>query len=325
MVGRTAKDVQKKDWKEYVRGFVLGIDFTNTRYKMKAQAGRTLWSLSKAHDMSMATQIGFTSLEDVVDVQNLQLVLKKNDETVQEGNTKDMILKVPELLEQITKYCTLQEGDIIYTGCPGASCKIKVDDDLEAFLYQQKGSENVELANLEFSVVDKEKSKNRRDFDAEYMRQNNLNYEPDLNLQPRCFGAAKNYFTEAKKTDPEMKLPSYPLIFSKSLSMVKREEKFKIPWFSQDDAVNFEVELGVMMNEKKASEVKHWTERVAGYCLLIDYTDRIELAAAGKVKNPVFLSKVQDNFLSLSEFIDKDDIKDPYNVLLELRINGELK
>ena len=55
MVSRTAKDVQKKDWKEYVRGYVLGIDFTNTRYKMKAQQGKTLWSLSKAHDMSMAT------------------------------------------------------------------------------------------------------------------------------------------------------------------------------------------------------------------------------------------------------------------------------
>jgi 2-keto-4-pentenoate hydratase/2-oxohepta-3-ene-1,7-dioic acid hydratase in catechol pathway len=82
-------------------------------------------------------------------------VLKKNEKTVQDGNTKDMLLGVPELLEEITRYCTLQEGDIVYTGSPEGATTVKVGDDLEAFLYQEKDGKSVELANLEFEVADK--------------------------------------------------------------------------------------------------------------------------------------------------------------------------
>ena len=44
--------------------------------------------------------------------------------------------------------------------------------------------------------------------------------------------------------------------------------------------MNFEVELGVIMNGMSSKDAKHWTDRVAGYVLLIDYTDRIELSKA---------------------------------------------
>jgi 2-keto-4-pentenoate hydratase/2-oxohepta-3-ene-1,7-dioic acid hydratase in catechol pathway len=42
-------------------------------------------------------------------------------------------------------------------------------------------------------------------------------------------------------------------------------------------------------------------------------------------KTPFFLAKVQDNFLSLSNMIEKEKIQDPYKVELELKINGELR
>ena len=55
----------------------------------------------------------------------------------------------------------------------------------------------------------------------------------DIGHMPRCYGAAKNYFTNAVKNDPGMKLPQYPLIFSKPLSVLKPiGDDFKIPWFS---------------------------------------------------------------------------------------------
>jgi len=53
---------------------------------------------------------------------------------------------------------------------------------------------------------------------------------------PKCFGAAKNFSTNAKKNDPNMALPKYPLIFSKSLACVKPHGKpFPVPWHAEDD------------------------------------------------------------------------------------------
>lgn len=79
------------------------------------------------------------------------------------------------------------------------------------------------------------------------------------------------------------------------------------------------------MNGKRSDEVSHWTERISGYVCLIDYTDRVQLGKAVAAKTPFFLAKVQDNFLSLSNMIEKEKIQDPYKVELELKINGELR
>ena len=143
---------------------------------------------------------------------------------------------------------------------------------------------------------------------------------------PKCYGIAKNFFTKAKAADPSTATPPYPLIFGKSLSCIKPHGKpFPIPWHAADDAVCHEVELGVIMNSKKATEVSHWTDRVAGWVLLIDYTDKVQLGKAVKGKTPFFLSKCQDNFLSLSDLIPKEAIVDPYAVELTLKINGEVR
>ena len=36
--------------------------------------------------------------------------------------------------------------------------------------------------------------------------------------QPKCYGVAKNYFTQAAKADPNVARPSYPLMFHKPFS-----------------------------------------------------------------------------------------------------------
>ena len=90
---------------------------------------------------------------------------------------------------------------------------------------------------------------------------------------PKCFGIAKNFFTEAKKADANVATPAYPLIFSKSFSCLKPHgQPFPIPYHSLDDAVVHEVELGVIFNGKQSAD---WLERVGGWVLLIDYTDRV--------------------------------------------------
>ena len=110
------------------------------------------------------------------------------------------------------------------------------------------------------------------------MEQHHVNAEMATGSRnlPKCYGIAKNFFTKAKEADPTVATPPYPLIFGKSLSCLKPHGKpFPIPWHAGEDDVVHEVELGVIMNNKKASEVENWIERVAGWVLLIDYTDRV--------------------------------------------------
>jgi len=57
-------------------------------------------------------------LASVEDVHQLELVLTVNGEVRQRGNTADMVFPPERLISYISRYMTLEEGDIIATGTP---------------------------------------------------------------------------------------------------------------------------------------------------------------------------------------------------------------
>ncbi|MEZ4606743.1 MAG: fumarylacetoacetate hydrolase family protein [Deinococcales bacterium] len=54
----------------------------------------------------------------MADPHNLELKAYVNDELRQSGSTKDMIFTIPELIEYISRFMTLEVGDMIMTGTP---------------------------------------------------------------------------------------------------------------------------------------------------------------------------------------------------------------
>ena len=60
----------------------------------------------------------FIDKSEVEDCHDLELELRVNDEVRQAANTNMMIFSVPRLIADISKYLTLHEGDLIYTGTP---------------------------------------------------------------------------------------------------------------------------------------------------------------------------------------------------------------
>ena len=84
-----------------------------------------------------------------------------------------------------------------------------------------------------------------------------------------------------------------------------------------------EVELGVILNDKDSSAP--WIDRIGAYVLLLDMTNKVELGKAITKGMPWYKAKVQRGFLVLSDLIRKEEISDPYNVELELTINGETR
>jgi acylpyruvate hydrolase len=121
-------------------------------------------------------------------------------------------------------------------------------------------------------------------------------------------------------------------MFSKPLSILQRAEEraeFKLGPNNGDEDVNFEVELGVMIGKRieAYSEVSVETlhDYIGGYFLLLDYTDKNFLMNDLKNQGTFFLAKCQDDFLVLSDFIEKDKIEDCHKVHLELKVNGEVR
>ena len=68
--------------------------------------------------------------------ENVNIVTKVNNDIRQDGNTGEMILKIDELIEEISKYVALHPGDIIATGTPAG-----VGAGMEPPQYLQPGDE----------------------------------------------------------------------------------------------------------------------------------------------------------------------------------------
>jgi len=66
-----------------------------------------------------------------LDYSDLGLQTRLNGEVVQEARTSDLIFDIPQILEYITRYVTLEPGDLVFTGTPGTTSRINDGDTVE--------------------------------------------------------------------------------------------------------------------------------------------------------------------------------------------------
>ena len=127
------KHVSRKFAHKYYDAIGLGIDFTARDLQSTLKAKGLPWELAKSFDHS-AVISPLLPKETFTNLNNLNFSLTKNGETVQQGNTKDMIFDVEALIVYISQYITLRKGDLIYTGTPAGVGAIKIGDLLEGFI-----------------------------------------------------------------------------------------------------------------------------------------------------------------------------------------------
>ena len=127
------KHVSRKFAHKYYDAIGLGIDFTARDLQSTLKAKGLPWELAKSFDHS-AVISPLLPKETFTNLNNLNFSLSKNGETVQQGNTKDMIFDVEALIVYISQYITLRKGDLIYTGTPAGVGAIKIGDLLEGFI-----------------------------------------------------------------------------------------------------------------------------------------------------------------------------------------------
>lgn len=127
------KHVSKKFAHKYYDAIGLGIDFTARDLQSELKSKGLPWELAKAFDHS-AVVGEFIPKENIENLENINFSLRKNEETVQQGNSADMIFDFDSLITFVSKYITLRKGDLIYTGTPAGVGPIQIGDKLEGFL-----------------------------------------------------------------------------------------------------------------------------------------------------------------------------------------------
>lgn len=127
------KHVSKKFAHKYYDAIGLGIDFTARDVQADHKAKGLPWELAKSFDHS-AVISELIPKSEFTDLNALSFSLNKNQETVQQGNTKDMIFGYDDLIVFISQFITLRKGDLIYTGTPVGVGPVQIGDKLEGFL-----------------------------------------------------------------------------------------------------------------------------------------------------------------------------------------------
>lgn len=128
-IKKNGKSIQEKFAHKYIDSYTLGIDFTARDLQSNLKEKGLPWELAKAFDG--AAVIGsFLPFEDIEKLNNTTFLIHKNGEQVQEGNIKDMLFSISKIIAFISKYFTLQQGDLIYTGTPAGVGQVAIGDQL---------------------------------------------------------------------------------------------------------------------------------------------------------------------------------------------------
>ncbi|OYT28789.1 acylpyruvase [Thermoplasmatales archaeon ex4572_165] len=134
---------------------------------------------------------------------------------------------------------------------------------------------------------------------------------------------ARTYKKHAKEMS--VNIPIDPLIFLKPTSSIIFSGG-SIIYPPQSHCLNHEVELGIIIGvDGKNISKEHVWEHIEGYCIGLDITARDIQTNAKKNGLPWTIAKGFDTFAPISEMIGKELIKDPHNVNLLLKVNGEIR
>ncbi|QHI38809.1 Ureidoglycolate lyase [Kordia antarctica] len=136
-INKLGKYIDQKFAHKYYSEISVGIDFTARDLQSKLKEKGLPWEKAKAFDGS-AVVGKWVSKDQFADLNDLNFRLEKNSEIVQQGNTKQMLWKIDELIAYVSQYFTLKIGDIIFTGTPAGVSKVVTDDQLTGYLEGQQ-------------------------------------------------------------------------------------------------------------------------------------------------------------------------------------------
>lgn len=115
VIGKRASYVDENEAMDYVAGYILHNDYSEREFQLE-RSGQ--WVKGKSCDTFAPLGPYVATKEEIADVDNLRLWLKLNGKMMQDGNTSNLVFKIPYLISYLSRFMSLIPGDIISTGTP---------------------------------------------------------------------------------------------------------------------------------------------------------------------------------------------------------------
>lgn len=115
VIGKKASYVDETNAMDYVAGYCLHNDVSERAFQL--ERGGT-WDKGKGCDTFAPIGPWLVTKDEIADVNNLRLWLSVNGKMMQDGNTSNLVFKIPHLIAYTSQFMTLLPGDIISTGTP---------------------------------------------------------------------------------------------------------------------------------------------------------------------------------------------------------------
>ena len=115
IIGKNAKNISQEQSQSHILGYCLVNDVSEREWQIEKMGQ---WVKGKSHDTYGPIGPYLVTKDEIKDINNLNLFLDLNGKRMQTGNTSTMIFNVDFIVSYLSKYMSLQAGDIITTGTP---------------------------------------------------------------------------------------------------------------------------------------------------------------------------------------------------------------
>jgi 2-keto-4-pentenoate hydratase/2-oxohepta-3-ene-1,7-dioic acid hydratase in catechol pathway len=127
VIGRTLRNASEQESAAGIFGVTCGNDVSERDWQNGPQKDLQWWRAKGADTFGPLGPV----VVQGIDYGNLKLQTRLNGEVVQEQSTSDLLFPPAAIVSYISRYVTLQPGDLIYTGTPGTTKKMKSGDTVE--------------------------------------------------------------------------------------------------------------------------------------------------------------------------------------------------
>lgn len=114
VIGKPGHRIDPQRWEEHVFGYTIINDIS----ARGVQLATTQWTLGKSFPTFTPMGPWIVTKDEIPDPHTLDIRLTLSGEVLQSANTRDLIFRIPQLIEYISAIVPLEAGDIISTGTP---------------------------------------------------------------------------------------------------------------------------------------------------------------------------------------------------------------
>lgn len=115
VVGKETINISETEAPEHILGYCIVNDISEREWQLERGGN---WTKGKSADTFGPMGPYLVTKDEIPDINNLSLKLKVNEKIMQKGNTDKMIFNVNFILSYLSKFMSLQPGDVVTTGTP---------------------------------------------------------------------------------------------------------------------------------------------------------------------------------------------------------------